>query len=138
MRESVPRDEVLGAFVQQFNEAQNDIGLTPEYLAKALKRLIRAKKIDTFKGEKTSKKEVTDPEGNLSIEEIREDIVIYSVPMEDNATRRLALAMALNVRGVQTTSPTTQVNIDKPGSVNLMGYVAQVLGETDGSEIIEP
>lgn len=131
MGPALTADDVTTLFVQDFIKAQNKVGLDPHFLATSLKRLIRAKKTDTFKGEVTTYDESGKPSKT-------EDVVIYSKPMEDNATRRLALQMALNIRGIQTTSPTTQVNIDKPGNVNLMGYVAQVLSDTDGSEIIEP
>lgn len=124
MNPPVSRDVLISDFVRQFTEAQEQAGLTPKFLAISLKRLILAKKTDTFKGE------VTTYEEGKPVQ--TEDVVIYSKPMADNATRRLALQMALNIRGIQTTSPTTQVNIDKPGSVNLMGYVAQVLGKEDG------
>ena len=156
MNASISRDDLTSLFVKDFIEAQNNAGLTPAFLATSLKRLIRAKKTDTFKGEIETEEALLGPDGNPIMKQangpdggpiflpdgtlqqepvtvhVKKNVVIYSKPMEDNATRRLALQMALNIRGIQTTSPTTQVNIDKPGSVNLMGYVAQVLGEEDG------
>ena len=143
---AITASDLTSLFVQDFIKAQNNKKMDPEWFALRLKSLCLAKKTDTFKGERITKKVLLGPDqepfkgenGNTFVEEVREDVVIYSKPMEDNATRLRALQMALNIRGIQTTSPTTQVNIDKPGSVNLMGYVAQVLGDTDGSEIIEP
>ena len=121
MNPPVSREELFGDFLKQFNEAQNAAGLTPSFLATHLKRLITAKKTDTFKGISES----YDAEGNL----LRNEVVIYSKPMADNATRRQALQMALNIRGVQTTSPQTSLNINNPGEVNFMGAVAKILGE---------
>ena len=120
MNPPVSREELFGDFLKQFNEAQNAAGLTPSFLATHLKRLITAKKTDTFKGESTTY------EDGKPIK--TEDIVIYSKPLADNATRRQALQMALNIRGVQTTSPQTSLNINNPGEVNFMGAVAKILG----------
>ena len=121
MNPPVDRETITNLFVGYFLKAQEDAGLTPAFLATALKRLINAKKTDTFKGISES----YDAEGNL----LRNEVVIYSKPMADNATRRQALQMALNIRGVQTTSPQTSLNINNPGEVNFMGAVAKILGE---------
>lgn len=91
MNPPIPKSEIFGEFVKQFNDAQSAAGLTPDFLATSLKRLIKAKKTDTFKGE------VTHYSDGKPIK--TEDVVIYSKPLEDNATRRLALQMALNIRG---------------------------------------
>jgi len=120
MNPPVSREELFGDFLKQFNKAQNDAGLTPDFLATHLKRLITAKKVDTFKGS------VETFEGGFISK--KEDVVIYSKPLADNATRRQALQMALNIRGVQTTSPQTSLNINSPGEVNFMGAVAKILG----------
>jgi small nuclear ribonucleoprotein (snRNP)-like protein len=113
-------EAMTSLFVSDFIKAQNAAGLTPAFLATALKRLIKAKKTDTFKGTV----ENFDGEGNL----IRNDVVIYSKPMTDNATNLKALQMALNIRGVQTSSPQTSLSINNPGEVNFMGAVAKILG----------
>jgi len=126
MNPPVPPGEVLGTFVSDFIDAQNAAGLTPSFLATALKRLINAKKTETFKGTTES----FDADGNL----IRNEVVIYSKPMSDNATRRQALQMALNIRGVQTTSPQTSLSINNPGEVNFMGAVAKILG-SNGDQV---
>ena len=120
MNPPVDRETITNLFVGYFLKAQEDAGLTPAFLATALKRLINAKKTDTFKGESTTY------EDGKPIK--TEDIVIYSKPLADNATRRQALQMALNIRGVQTTSPQTSLNINNPGEVNFMGAVAKILG----------
>jgi len=137
MGPAITASDLTSLFVKDFIEAQNKKKMDPEWFALRLKSLCMAKKTETFKGTvETTTKTTREIEGVPVTEEVfkKEDVVIYSKPLEDNATRRLALQMALNIRGIQTTSPTTQVNIDKPGSVNLnlMGYVAQVLGSEDG------
>ncbi len=114
-------DAMTNLFVKDFVAAQNAAGLTPAFLARALKRLINAKKTDTFKGFVES----YDGDGNL----LRNEVVIYSEPMADNATRRQALQMALNIRGVQTTSPTSVTNIHDAKEINIMGAVHQILTE---------
>lgn len=130
--ESSRYDELTSLFVKDFIEAQNEVGLTPKFLATALKRLIDAKKTDTFKGTvETTTNTTQDVEGQPVTEEVfrKEDVVIYSKPLEDHPTRRLALQMALNIRGIQTTSPSANFNINNPGTVNLMGAVAKILGD---------
>ena len=126
MNPPVERDEIISLFVKDFLKAQTDAGLTPAFLATALKRLIIAKKTDTFKGNVES----YDPEGRL----VRNEAVIYSRPMADNSTRRLALQMALNIRGVSTTPPASTTNINNPGEVNIMGAVASILNEEDDDD----
>ena len=125
MNSPVEKETITNQFVGYFLKAQEDAGLTPAFIATALKRLIIAKKTDTFKGVAES----FDPEGRL----IRNDVVIYSKPLADHPTRRQALQMALNIRGVQTTSPQTSLNINNPGEVNFMGAVAKILGENGES-----
>lgn len=121
----ISADELHGLFLREFYKAQDEAGLTPDFLAKSLKTLIKAKKTDTFKGISES----YDKDGQL----IRNEVVIYSKPLADHPTRRQALQMALNIRGVQTTSPQTSLNINNPGEVNFMGAVAKILGENGES-----
>lgn len=135
MGPALSHEDLTSLFVQDFIKAQNKVGLDPTFLANSLKRLIRAKKTDTFKGEIRTQEPVFDSlgqpvfekDGSISLVNKTEDVVIYSKPMSDNATRRLALQMALNIRGVQTTSPTNVTNINDAKEVNVMGAVAQIM-----------
>ena len=97
MSEKTPFDQLTADFISEFIEAQNAAGLTPAFLSTALKRLIKSKKTDTFKG---TVEQFSD--GFLIS---KEDVVIYSKPLEDNGTRLKALTLALNLRGLQTSSP---------------------------------
>jgi len=109
MSDIVNRETLIDQFLKRFSAAQEEAGLTPSYLAGTLKKLTKATKTEVFK--------------------TADDQVIYSRPLADNATRLRALQMALNIRGIQTTSPQTSLNINSPGEVNFMGAVAKILSE---------
>ena len=128
--ESSRYDDLTSAFVKDFILAQNKKGMDPNWFSLRIKSLCLAKKTDTFKGEVESTIKTTREIDGLPVtEEVfkKEDVVIYSKPLEDNATRLKALTLAMIIRGVQTTSPTNVTNINDAKEVNIMGAVAQIM-----------
>lgn len=118
---SNPYDELTTAFVREFIDAQNQIKVNAKFLAKGLKKLARATKVETFKAKFTTF------EGGKPI--LEEEKVIYSKPLADNQTQLKAHQLLLNSRGVPTSSPTHQTTIGQAGEVNIMGAVAQIMSE---------
>ena len=128
--ESSRYDDLTSAFVKDFILAQNKKGMDPNWFSLRIKSLCLAKKTDTFKGEVESTIKTTREIDGLPVtEEVfkKEDVVIYSKPLEDNVTRLKALTLAMIIRGVQTTSPTNVTNINDAKEVNIMGAVAQIM-----------
>ena len=128
--ESSRYDDLTSAFVKDFILAQNKKGMDPNWFSLRIKSLCLAKKTDTFKGEVESTIKTTREIDGLPVtEEVfkKEDVVIYSKPLEDNVTRLKALTLAMIIRGVQTTSPTNVTNIHDAKEVNIMGAVAQIM-----------
>ena len=112
-------DSLTAAFAREFIEAQNEIHVDAKFLARGLKKLARATKVDTFKAKFTSF------EDGKPVSE--EEKVIYSKRLADNPTQLKAHTLLLNSRGVNTSSPTHQTNIGQAGEVNIMGAVAEYL-----------
>lgn len=133
--ESSRYDDLTSAFVKDFILAQNKKGMDPNWFSLRIKSLCLAKKTDTFKGEIKTQEPVFDDlglpvfdkDGKIVMVDKAEDVVIYSKPLEDNATRLKALTLAMIIRGVQTTSPTNVTNIHDAKEVNIMGAVAQIM-----------
>ncbi len=72
------KDKVLEMLVAPMKSAFEKEGITPEYLAKKLKKELNAKKIETFKGTVVNVVPSDDPDEPDMIES---DEVIYSKPM---------------------------------------------------------
>ena len=118
---SNPFDNLTTEFVREFIDAQNEIKVDAKFLARGLKKLARATKVDTFKAKFT-----TFEDGKPVLEEEK---VIYSKRLSDNITQLKAHQLLLNSRGVPTSSPTHQTTIGQASEVNIMGAVAQIMAE---------
>lgn len=122
-----PFDSLTTAFVREFIEAQNEIAVDAKFLARGLKKLARATKVDTFKGEFITFNEDGKPA-------TKEEKVIYSKRLSDNQTQLKAHQLLLNSRGVPTSSPTHQTTIGQASEVNIMGAVAQIMAQ-NGADV---
>jgi len=125
MEDQTPYAQLTTEFVKEFLAAQDGIGCNALHLAKGVFDLTKATKVEVFKST------VTEYQDGRPVRS--KDEVIYSRRLKDNVVRQKGITLALILRGVPTTSPTSSITIDKPGSVNVMGAVAKFLGQAEGN-----